>query len=163
MIEGPSQGYTLGELADVRAIATSLAALTAQRRRRRERSQLRLVPSAIPVDVDPTHRNCTLFERVRKWAYRVVAGFASEDELRALVLEQLVAANPDVAAAARKAPLKACDLAATAKSIARWVWERRAVFGAARGEKARLRAERARRSAGARERCLRRSTCRSRS
>lgn len=148
-IEGPATGYTLGELAEVPAIAAALAAIAMQRRRHRDRSQLRLVPAAGAVDVDPTHRNCTLFERVRKWAYRAVAGFASEDALRGAVLEQLVAANPNVAAAAGKAPLKACELAATAKSISRWTWANRAMLGVARGEKARKRAENCRRSAGA--------------
>lgn len=64
-------------------------------------------------------RNCTLFERLRQWSYRAINRdeWGSPESWQAAVLHKATLYN-DFAV-----PLPFGDVKATAKSVARWVWE----------------------------------------
>jgi hypothetical protein len=95
------------------------------------------------VDDDPASRNCTVFHRVRRIAYRTVATYRAAGDLAGFE------AHIQAAVAARNAdfpdPLPSRDVRSLAKSIANWTWARyarsRAAIVAAEEEARRSRAE----------------------
>ena len=64
-------------------------------------------------------RNCTLFEHLRRWSYRAIntGNWKSLDSWHAGVLHKATMYNDFTV------PLPLTEVKATAKSIARWVWE----------------------------------------
>lgn len=67
-------------------------------------------------------RNCTLFEKGRKWAYKAVREYWAPNGLprwSESVLSQLQALNDDF-----PQPLPYAEVKASAKSIANWTWQR---------------------------------------
>lgn len=65
-------------------------------------------------------RNCTLFERLRLWAYRERRQpYLSEEMFHAAVRNQALIINTEFAP-----PLPHSEVRATAKSVARWTWRR---------------------------------------
>ena len=66
--------------------------------------------------------NCTLFESARKWAYKAVRDYFhhnSSYDWEKVVLAYITALNEEF-----EAPLPYSEVKATAKSIAKWVWQR---------------------------------------
>ncbi len=63
-------------------------------------------------------RNCTLFDRLRTWAYSAKARFTSAEEFRHAVFERATEFN------AFPVPLSASEVRATARSVSNWVWTR---------------------------------------
>lgn len=62
-------------------------------------------------------RNCTLFENLRRWAYKHKRFFTSGDAFFQAVLEQ-----SDNLSSQFAAPLPHSEVLATAKSVSRWTW-----------------------------------------
>lgn len=71
----------------------------------------------------PVHglgRNCTLFERLRIWAYRARRQpYLSEEMFHAAVRNQALVINTDFSP-----PLPHSEVRATARSVAKWTWRR---------------------------------------
>jgi Replicase family/Primase C terminal 1 (PriCT-1) len=113
--------YTLEELADY------LPTLPTVRAKRAEASGL--------------GRNVSLFEGLRKWAYRARVRFDDADEWHEAVRCHALGINGGFSN-----PLPANEVKATAKSVAGWVWQRfnAAKFSEIQGARARLRAGHAR-------------------
>ncbi len=147
--EGPAEPYTLAQLAAVPAIR---AALDARPRRPARHRHLTIVPTAPIPPADPNRRNCSVFDALRIWAYAAVAAYADEHAFRCAVHERADAIGAELGATSHKGALGVRELAATARSVARYVWARRFAFGAARRERRRVKAETKRRSSGAVER-----------
>ncbi|MBA7493389.1 hypothetical protein ES702_03947 [subsurface metagenome] len=70
-------------------------------------------------------RNCTLFERLRKWSYRAVlkVEWPSYEAWHAEVLSKAADYNDFTV------PLPFTEIKSTAKSIARWTWKRMSIEG----------------------------------
>lgn len=68
-------------------------------------------------------RNCTIFDTVRKWAYKNVLSYrlagAKVEAFQGAVLEQCQSVNSTFSS-----PLLLAELQAIAKSIAKWVWKK---------------------------------------
>lgn len=97
---GRADAYTLEELAEY--LPNGLPKV---RKRREEASGL--------------GRNVSLFESVRHWAYRARWNYGDANEWHAAVLRQALSVNSEFTN-----PLMANEAASTAKSIAKWVWQR---------------------------------------
>ena len=70
-------------------------------------------------------RNCTLFEQLRRWAYRARRQpFLSEEMFSEAVRNQALIINTDFTP-----PLPHTEVRATAKSVARWTWRRMSAEG----------------------------------
>lgn len=82
------------------------------------------MPRQLPRSAANSHglgRNCTMFREVREWAYRAVKRYWEDgyDDWHAMVRDYALAFNQSF-----PVPLPASEVDATAKSIARWVWQR---------------------------------------
>lgn len=75
-------------------------------------------------------RNCTLFDRLRRWAYTHKALFVCPLAWREEVLQQALAIN-----AGFTPPLRYSEVAGTAKSVATWTWSRYCGQGSARSSR----------------------------
>lgn len=108
--------YTLGELADHQAIDLSSSNLfPASNNRHYEDLE------------DPQGRNCTLFLRLRLWAYSEI-GDAKQDlsfeEWDRKVFEQAERLNALIGKEFDEGPLRHSEVKATAKSVSGWTWRR---------------------------------------
>lgn len=97
---GRGEAYTLEELAEY--LPNGLPSL---RKRREEASGL--------------GRNVSLFEGLRRWAYRARKQFDDADEWHLATRARAKILNGDFAQ-----PLPSSEVRATAKSVAKWVWTR---------------------------------------
>jgi len=145
VVEGRAEPYRLAELGQ----HVDLYLPPAERVR-----HLRSVAAAD----DERGRNDRVFNRLRLWAYRAVAGFAYVEAWREAV--RVRAETENLAAAGAKGPLNERELAGIVKSVANWVWRRfgrltaaeRAKRADANRERGRERAHARRRTAGSLER-----------
>ncbi|WP_432537881.1 replication initiation protein [Kineococcus arenarius] len=94
-----------------------------------------LMPRTLPrktADASGLGRNCTLFNRVRLWAYRACRRYDDRAEWEEVVEAFALAVNHEFAV-----PLPAGEVGHTAQSVARWVWRNGFTAEGFRAEQAR--------------------------
>lgn len=76
---------------------------------------------------DPEGRNCTLFLQLRTWTYCEVASARAEstyEDWLDLVIEKAEKLNSAIGQESTKGALRFSEVKATAKSVARWTWDK---------------------------------------
>jgi len=79
--------------------------------------------------LQPYSRNCSLFENARYFAYATVQEHGSQESFYQAILERIVSLNNEEIPKYFPVKIKAIsELRSIARSVSRWVWERRSQF-----------------------------------